>query len=358
MTSSSLFREPRRQRSKMRMCGGTLRSLYRTKIERRMNSREESDDALTASVRRGLYKLRQGDFFMVYGLDESAFKQLLPLPELDDKAAAFNIFLRAVSELDNSDDEEYGTSRSRKTIYKERLEELVSRRNDWIPLIEAFTTVYEAPEPAEDGGSGIREDVKVPSPKKRRSSRQVKVVGPDEQKPAIFAGVQVDSKSAAKKKRTMKRPLPEPEKDVETDDIMVDADVQTDQKLLENKPKKRRTSKQGKAMEKQPTNRGIPQPKSKVKPKKMKPAVSKELLERKRNEVKKEFEAKKADILEQIPEVYKQRFRQIGFSMWSKSVIYPILILSPFDVPPGPVRQQWMKMFENVSILRCRKCEY
>mmetsp|Transcript_23310 Transcript_23310/g.33912 ORF Transcript_23310/g.33912 Transcript_23310/m.33912 type:complete len:317 (-) Transcript_23310:652-1602(-) len=61
---------------------------------------------------------------------------------------------------------------------------------------------------------------------------------------------------------------------------------------------------------------------------------------------KKEFERHRDDILAHIPKNVKEGFREIGFTKWGKTFL-PVIQLSPFDVEPGKVRDQWMTMFEN-----------
>lgn len=62
---------------------------------------------------------------------------------------------------------------------------------------------------------------------------------------------------------------------------------------------------------------------------------------------KKEFEADRAEILKSTPAEYKKMFGQIGFTKWNK-VLIPVLILNPYHVPPGNVRQQWLDMHQKV----------
>jgi hypothetical protein len=59
------------------------------------------------------------------------------------------------------------------------------------------------------------------------------------------------------------------------------------------------------------------------------------------------FEEERDDILSQTPKHIKAVFGQMALAGWSGKA-YPALALSPFDVPPGSVREQWMNMFENV----------
>ena len=75
-------------------------------------------------------------------------------------------------------------------------------------------------------------------------------------------------------------------------------------------------------------------------------------------DMKKEFEETKKQILDDIPESYKAGFREIGFVKWQKDWL-PVLVVSPFDIPQGPVRDTWIQMYERVSsaksTLRCVK---
>lgn len=64
---------------------------------------------------------------------------------------------------------------------------------------------------------------------------------------------------------------------------------------------------------------------------------------------KKEFEAKRAEVLRSIPVDYRNRMGQICFTRWQKLGFLPILILNPYDVPPGAVREKWLAMYEKVS---------
>ena len=63
---------------------------------------------------------------------------------------------------------------------------------------------------------------------------------------------------------------------------------------------------------------------------------------------KSDFDKYKADLLSRLPKRVKVRFRQGGFSRWGKDWL-PVLELGPFDVEPGPVRDMWLDMFDNVS---------
>lgn len=61
-----------------------------------------------------------------------------------------------------------------------------------------------------------------------------------------------------------------------------------------------------------------------------------------------DFERYKEDLLSRVPKRVQSRFREGGFSRWGKDWL-PVLELGPFDVEPGPVREMWLDMFDNVS---------
>jgi hypothetical protein len=60
------------------------------------------------------------------------------------------------------------------------------------------------------------------------------------------------------------------------------------------------------------------------------------------------FDKDKINLLNSIPDDVKARFGQIYFTKWGTKVL-PCLVLSPFSVPPGPVRLMFYKMYEKVS---------
>eukprot|EP00536_Pseudo-nitzschia_multiseries_P001991 jgi/Psemu1/317764/estExt_fgenesh1_pm.C_260032 len=65
------------------------------------------------------------------------------------------------------------------------------------------------------------------------------------------------------------------------------------------------------------------------------------------NEKKKRaFERRRDEILSGVPEEVKARFGKIYFSTFGKFV-GPVLIMNPFKVEPGLLRDQWIHMFHN-----------
>ena len=72
-------------------------------------------------------------------------------------------------------------------------------------------------------------------------------------------------------------------------------------------------------------------------------------LERRMKLAQEIFEETRKEVIAKIPQDVKDDFRQIGFAKWGKEFL-PIMQVGPYDVGPGDVRDQWMVMFENVSL--------
>lgn len=75
---------------------------------------------------------------------------------------------------------------------------------------------------------------------------------------------------------------------------------------------------------------------------------SDEKMTKKQKEEKEIFEAEREEILKEIPDDVKSKFGQIMFSRWSKET-FPVLVMSPFQVAPGRVRDLWYTMYDKVS---------
>lgn len=63
-------------------------------------------------------------------------------------------------------------------------------------------------------------------------------------------------------------------------------------------------------------------------------------------EKKKEFERNRDDILSRVPNKVKARFGEIFFSSFGKFT-GPVLVLNPYSVAPGLLRENWFTMFNN-----------
>mmetsp|Transcript_19636 Transcript_19636/g.48279 ORF Transcript_19636/g.48279 Transcript_19636/m.48279 type:complete len:822 (-) Transcript_19636:25-2490(-) len=65
-------------------------------------------------------------------------------------------------------------------------------------------------------------------------------------------------------------------------------------------------------------------------------------------QMKEDFEKTKQEVLDSLPEEVTSKFGQQFFSKWGKSCL-PLLVLSPYNVPPGPVRDMWFTMYDKVK---------
>ena len=63
------------------------------------------------------------------------------------------------------------------------------------------------------------------------------------------------------------------------------------------------------------------------------------------------FEQERDNILARIPDNVKRDYLKLGFAKLGASERLPVEQLSPFQLPQGSVRDQWVKMFNNVSWL-------
>jgi hypothetical protein len=65
-------------------------------------------------------------------------------------------------------------------------------------------------------------------------------------------------------------------------------------------------------------------------------------------EKKVEFERQRDEIMDDVPQSAKDRFGSIYFSRFG-GYIGPVLVVNPYRVAPGPVRNTWLEMFHKVS---------
>ena len=78
--------------------------------------------------------------------------------------------------------------------------------------------------------------------------------------------------------------------------------------------------------------------------------IEEENEEERKKKRKEDFENRRDDILSRIPDAVKGRFGEICFAKFGK-FIGPVIILSPYCVAPGTVRENWLEMFNSVSPL-------
>jgi len=73
------------------------------------------------------------------------------------------------------------------------------------------------------------------------------------------------------------------------------------------------------------------------------------ILEGAKEDARQEFENKKTEVLASLPAKAKDLFGQVGFAKFGKQT-YGVLVLSPFDVPPGQVREGWYEVYDKVRM--------
>ena len=73
------------------------------------------------------------------------------------------------------------------------------------------------------------------------------------------------------------------------------------------------------------------------------------------NRKKELFKSFRDELTADLPVEYKDKWGQMAWGEFSK-VYYPILILSPFHVPPNPLRQQWFEKYKKVCGHVCILC--
>jgi hypothetical protein len=69
-----------------------------------------------------------------------------------------------------------------------------------------------------------------------------------------------------------------------------------------------------------------------------------ELVDRQRAK----FDLEKARVMSSLPPEATKDFRQIFFASWEGQMM-PVMQLGPYDLGPGKLRNDWFKMFQNVS---------
>ena len=284
-------------------------------------------DALRVPIRRGLDRFCQGKYYMEYGLAET--DKLLP-DDFDinnietsgiwDKKSNFQKFLKAVAteivkeSKDNNNNNNNdnnaitstnsdtgsatGGNKGRKKRIKEKLEILQAFSGDWALFIQKnmrkktqakMNNNNGTPEPV--GGSYHADGGGSTANNKNN----------DGGTPTTTGGGGEKKKKKGGKKRGPRGPY-----------------------------KKRKIKSNAASSSPEPV---IPSPKKRQKM----DAVA----------ARKEFEREKEGIMAQVPDNCKELFHQVGFAKWGKGFL-PAMAVSPYDVPPGDIRDQWMKMYQNV----------
>lgn len=78
-----------------------------------------------------------------------------------------------------------------------------------------------------------------------------------------------------------------------------------------------------------------------------------ELLRNVRREAQRHFETEKELVLEAVPSEYRRHFGAMGFVQWPREGLKPVLVVSPYAVPPSH-RSEWMERFLKARIIRLK----
>jgi hypothetical protein len=260
-----------------------------------LDASQLTKEELRQHVQKGLEELRKGDYFTEFGLseDEIILEDGNKLPDKSDKRSSFFCFLNAIA---TNVVVAKGVPNKKKKSIKDVVDRLQTFQDQWAALIlgKGDDTDAAAAAAAVDGGvaeesASVKKDAKVGN----------------------GAGEETKATPKSAKKASKKRKLKE--EPIDSDD---------DEELLDDTP----------AVE---IEYYVP---TKVRTGKSQARWLKR---------KADFEQGRDEILDQVPEKVKARFGQICFSKWGKEFL-PLLVLNPYDVPPGVVRDQWLTMKEKV----------
>lgn len=84
------------------------------------------------------------------------------------------------------------------------------------------------------------------------------------------------------------------------------------------------------------------------------PAAAKKMLDTNLERKKRIFEEARDMIMADVPDSTKESFGQIYFSKWGKQFL-PCLVMNPYSVPPGGVRDMWLDMYDKVRNTKRRQ---
>ena len=126
-------------------------------------------------------------------------------------------------------------------------------------------------------------------------------------------------------------------------------DEESDDQIVQKRHlKKKKRGKSDSAGEKMPATKKRKKQSTAVEENEPTMEEKEQMLQEGIEEARMQFENDRDELLASLPSSYSEKFKEIGFAKWAGSVI-PVLVLSPYDVPPGKVRNDWMKGYENVS---------
>lgn len=117
-------------------------------------------------------------------------------------------------------------------------------------------------------------------------------------------------------------------------------------KKAKRKEPEKKTEKK-KVVKKKAVKKKAENEKSEARPSQESSPPSNKYNRKRKEDRRKGFEKARDLILEEVPVDVKDRFGKIYFGKWGKQVL-PCLVMNPYSVPPGGVRDLWLEMYEKV----------
>jgi hypothetical protein len=84
------------------------------------------------------------------------------------------------------------------------------------------------------------------------------------------------------------------------------------------------------------------------------PEEKRKLIGEIKEDAKKQFEFGRDSALASLPESFKRMFNRIGFTKRNNKYL-PVIIMNPYSIPPGNVRNLWLSSYEEVSELSIKQ---
>jgi hypothetical protein len=265
-------------------------------------SNHSGEAVLTSLVHNALMKLRNGELKARFGLEESSFHHMTRIPDLSEKDAPLYVLLRAAASFDHADDK-VRFHRGKSTKYKKKCAKesrkllLILTRDKWYQVVKAFidqNAVGKRKDSDEAAAASVQK-------RKKRCTGRVLVEDDDQY------GVNVEEDNQAQEKdQFLNKDLVKDNIDQVDDDDQVNNNDQVDDDL---------SVEDG-------------------------------------NQVEEDFQVydKDRDMLRHVPDCVKARFGHIYFTKWGKgrqARYLPVLVVNPFDIPPGDIRQAWIANFNS-----------
>jgi hypothetical protein len=278
---------------------------------------------LTSLVDKALIKLCNGELKARFKLDKSSFQNMTKVPKLCDTKAPLFVFLRAAAFFDHVDDKTlfHGMSKKfqKKCAKESRKLLLILTRDKWYQVIKAFM------DGAQKSDSQLNDKFDEDNQNflsKRKDYDDVSTTSLFHQNKKVCTGSVSDDKEEDDYEEDDYE-----EDDYEEDDYEEDNYKEDDYKEEDDNQASDNQSEDDYQVEDDyEVNNGY------------------------QVEANYQVKDKDRDMLEQVPDCVKDRFGHIYFTKWGKgrqSRYLPVLVVNPFDIPPGEVRQEWIDKFKS-----------